>query len=577
MDRQYPIYTVETECQDCYKCVRHCPVKAIRIVNGHANAVPELCIACGRCVKVCPAKAKRVRDDLGRTRSLVNRHETVYVSLAPSWVSEFDGVTAQQTMAALRQLGFAGVSETALGAQQVSFALAEKLRRKQPGLLLSSACPVCVSYIQKYHPHLVEAIAAMHSPALAHAQMLHEELGEQIGVVFIGPCIAKKLESDRHPELINIALTFEEFQRWLDEEGIVLENMKASPDEHFALADSQEGALYPIEGGMSDTIKALGGFNGVEFVTISGMGHLEESLSGLSGNSLRQPVLIECLACEGGCVNGPGRKQENNPLIGRMRVIEHSAIPETIPARKQLASLEEQFASETVPEVVFSDQQITEALARIGKTREEDEMNCGGCGYNTCREFANAMLAGKGEPAMCASFMRRQAHRKANALLRCMPSGSVIVNADLHIIESNESFARIFGEESILAFNASKGMAGANLEKVLPFANVFRDVLKSDKDAHHEHMIVGDKMLNVTVFTIEPHQVVGAIIEDVTTTELRREQIAQKAREVINRNISTVQEIAFQLGENMADTEILLRSIADDYSDTSLPGQPRKG
>lgn len=565
MNRQYPIYTIEAECQDCYKCVRHCPVKAIRVLEGRASVLPELCIACGRCVSVCPAKAKRVRDDLGRTRQLLQRRKNVYVSLAPSWVSEFEDVTPSQIITVLKRLGFSGVSETALGAQEVSAAVSRQLGQSDAGLVLSSACPVCVSYVQKYQPELAEKITPLLSPLLTHAHMLRDHFGEDTGVVFIGPCIAKKLEADQHPELLDAALTFDDMRQWLKEEGISLTDESDSAAD-FLLETAQEGSLYPIEGGMIKTIRGYKNTGNAEFVTISGMSSLAASLDGLDPTQLGAAVFVEGLACEGGCVNGPCAR-DTNPLLGRMRVNRSVTLPKESVVRTCTTDIAQTFRREFLPQVTVEHDDLKTMLKRIGKTTPDDELNCGGCGYDTCRAFATALLQKKAEPAMCVSNMRRLAMRKANALLRCMPSGGVIVDRNLTVIESNEPFAQMMGEDTVLAYDASLNLRGAQLARLLPFAELFRTAFRTGQDIHRDHMIVGDRMLNVMIFTIEPGQTVGAIMEDVTSAEIHREKIARKAREVIARNISTVQDIACSLGEHMADTEILLRSIASDYAD----------
>ena len=197
MDHQYPIFTVEAECQDCYKCVRHCPVKAIHVEAGHAKVQPERCVACGKCVAVCPVQAKRIRSDLGRVKHLLETGRPVYVSLAPSWPSEFPKTEAGQLIHALHRLGFAGVSETALGAQEVSAALAKELAQAKGGLYVSSACPVAVDYIEKYLPELAEAITPVLSPALAHARLLRKTFGDQIAVVFIGRVSPRRMRPTR--------------------------------------------------------------------------------------------------------------------------------------------------------------------------------------------------------------------------------------------------------------------------------------------------------------------------------------------------------------------------------------------
>lgn len=199
MDEFYPVYTVHTECHDCYKCVRECPVKAIRIEDGHASVLPDMCIACGRCVRICPAGAKKVRNDLQKVKDLFRNGKKVYASLAPSWAGIFPDWTAEGIITALKSLGFAGVSETALGAQEVSIATAQDLRTAQKGVYISSACPVAVDYIRRYQPQYAPYITPIASPALTHAKLLKERLGDDIEVVFIGPCVGKKTKPQNIP------------------------------------------------------------------------------------------------------------------------------------------------------------------------------------------------------------------------------------------------------------------------------------------------------------------------------------------------------------------------------------------
>ena len=220
-----PIFTEKRECQDCYKCVRNCPVKAIKVEGGYASVVPELCIFCGHCVEVCPNGAKKVRDDLASARQMLTLKKSVFVSLAPSYVTEFPGVKAAQMIGALKKLGFAGVSETALGAQQVSAQAAELLRKNPERVLASSACPTVVAFLQRHRAGGSELLTGLLSPLLTHCKMLRQHFGAEIGIVFIGPCIAKKLEAAQHPELLDVVLTFEDLRRWLEQEKIAPEKM----------------------------------------------------------------------------------------------------------------------------------------------------------------------------------------------------------------------------------------------------------------------------------------------------------------------------------------------------------------
>lgn len=567
MLKHYPIYTIETECQDCYRCLRQCPVKAIQVENGRATVVPELCIACGQCVAACPAHAKQVRSDLFAVFKLLRSSRPTYVSLAPSWVAEFPDISPQAMIAALRKLGFSGVSETALGAQEVSAAVAQTLAQGGPRLMLSTACPAAVDFIRGYMPELVPNLSPLLSPLLSHCRLLRRTYGQQIGVVFFGPCVAKKTEADNHPGLLDAAMTFTDLRAMLRQEDINPAALVPGPADAFMPQPAKEGALYPIEGGMSDTVKAYAGNAQVCFTTLSGIQTIESALQGIQNHVLPRPVFVEMLACVGGCVRGPCVSSQRPRLLDQLDVFNRAAkpLPDTA-VRAPAVSIAERKNPSPVDLPVYSEDQYVKVLRLIGKFTPEDEINCGGCGHETCRGLARAMLEGLAEPSMCVHFLRKRATRKANALLRCIPAGVVIADSKLRIIECNEHFARLFGEETVMAYEASPGMEGAALEKIVPFISLFRRAVESETDIHRDALRQDDRVFSVTIFTIEPRNVIGGVIFDVTGTELRREEIAQRAREIIRKNLETVQEIACRLGENMADTEILLRSLSEGFS-----------
>lgn len=617
-NREYPLYTIKNNCQDCYKCVRRCPVKAIKIEDGSAMIVPDLCIACGTCYRVCPAKAKQARNDLTRAKHLVQSGKDVYVSLAPSWITEFEGVSREQMIAAIRRLGFRGVSETALGAEEVSAniaglldkaanealqvsaapdmsqtacgkkdedASAEHSPERTSGvredtstgeapqvsaanrLFISTACPAVVEYINKYVPERSANLTKLTSPLLAHCRLLKTALGKDIEVIFIGPCIAKKIEADRHPDLLSLSLSFTDLRQWLKDENIVLKDIHTSVFDKFVMSKAEEGAAYPVEGGMIETLKPYEQSQKAYLMQITGIENIKRELKNIREEALDRPIFIECLACEGGCVNGPCTSSKKSGLEKRVEILKESDFSGLAGKRSPSVDITLDYASEAIVQPEHDETDIKRVLASIGKYSIEDEINCGGCGYNTCRNFAKALLDGKAEPEMCVSHMKQQAQRKANALLRCIPSPIVIANAKLSIMEYNDKFVETFWNEDEHAdIYDQNNLHGADLRDFINFTNLFSASLDLEQDIHREHVRFNDKLFDVVVFNIDKKQIVGGIIEDVTNMEMKKEQIAEKAKEVIHKNLATVQQIACTLGEHMAETEVLLRSIAKDFA-----------
>jgi PAS domain-containing protein len=424
--------------------------------------------------------------------------------------------------------------------------------------------------ISKHLPHLTPRITPIASPALTHCCLLRELFGADISVIFIGPCAAKKNEADENPGIMNLALTFAELDQWLAGENIRPALLEPEEEDVFLPADAAEGALYPLEGGMAETMRHYGCPDSVRIHSLSGLSSLKNLLERARQSCLDIPLFLEGLACQGGCVNGPCSTRDPAPLEGMLAVRARARIGSAGSRNGLYVGRVYRPAAVSAPKWTESD--MRRALARVGKAKADDELNCGGCGYETCRQFAHALLAGDAEPSMCVSHMRAVARRKANALLHCMPAGVVIVDEGLRIVESNEAFARIFGEKWTRRWQDNPGLADIPVEAVFPCGNLLRAALRAGGEIRRERLVAENRFLSVVIFVIEEHKTVGAIVEDVSPGEIRRDRIARRAREVINRNIATVQEIASRLGEHMADTEILLSSIADDYGDSAGDG-----
>ena len=561
MERLNPIYTQSRECQDCHKCIRECPVKAIRVEDGYARVVPELCIMCGNCVLACPSNAKRVRDDLPTAKALLKSGRKVIASLAPSFVAQFSGVRPAQLIHALKALGFFAVSETALGAQQVSASVNAQMRGEPKQIWISSACPVVVDFIGKYHSECQPHVFGVLSPLLTHCKILRAHYGDDIATVFIGPCIAKKTEAEQHPELLDAVLTFEDLDRWFKEEHIRLAEIEETPADRFEPEEAEEGALYPIDGGMVPGVAGNSGVNSAQFMSFSGISNVEQALKGISEWKPGHNVFFELTACAGSCVNGP--KAARGTSVARRRYdIVHYAKPAPEQPRALSVGIDRQYVASPIARNEFTELQLRDALRTVGKYSAEDELNCGGCGYDSCRDFAHALIARNAERMMCATYTRKLAQKKANALLEKMPSAVVIVNEDLNIIESNSNFVHLFAEDE----EEAKNLEGSALSTVIPFSYLFKRVLDSGEDIVGHDIRFQRSILNTSIFTIEPHSVMCGIFQDITKPIFQKEQIIARAHEVIQKNLKTVQQIAFLLGENAADSEIILNSIVRLFS-----------
>ncbi len=567
MDVFKPVYTEQNDCQDCYKCIRECKLKAIKVVNNSAQILHNDCIYCGTCTLICPVNAKKVRDDLKSVKSLLKRKKQVMVSLAPSFVTEFPNLSDDQMVSALKSLGFFAVSETALGAQEVSKQVSHFIEDQKHGIYISSACPSVVEMICKHYPQYKNNITPFLSPLLTHAKFLKQEYGEDTPVVFIGPCVAKKSESDEFPELLDAALTFSDLKRWFEEENI---DPYLFPEEKkedvFVPGKAGRGILYPIDGGMIMGVKNNTTATDAVYMTFSGINNIQNVLTDLEKYKKPEVMFLELLACDGGCVNGPGTAKNYSTAIKRLEVINKLGEDKGVQLIVDFPIARDFESIDAIEIVEHSENSIKDALTMVGKYSDKDEINCGGCGYNSCREFAGALLEDKSEPNMCVSYMRKIAHEKSTAILRKIPSGVVIVDDQLKIREANLSFARMMGEDIEQLYETVPALVDADLHKIAPFHKLFSSALSTGVDNLERDIRYGNKMFHITIFSIHKNKLVGAILRDMSQPYIQREEVISRAKSVNQKNLETVQKIAYLLGENASETEEMLNSIVEFYT-----------
>ncbi len=536
----------------------------------------ERCIFCGKCVHVCPNNAKKVRDDVERVKLAIESGRKVICSIAPSFASEYKGVE-EKFLTSLYTLGFSAISETAIGAELVTEATDLYLKdHNGEAPWIGTSCPTVVELIKKYYPEDVKRLSPIPSPLQVHSAYLRHLYGDEIIIVFIGPCIAKKIEAELTPGYPDFALSFKEVNEWLNRENIRLEDVDAK-DIDFIPAKAGRATIYPIESGQIDSSPYWEAREDSKAIALSGI----DQITGTLREKTDSNVFLEMLACDGGCINGPGcgkresiaQKKRDASLYSLKRVKESELFKGDREFADELLrkgygilksggpAREDGFKKE------FNENVIKKTLVELGKVTKADELNCGGCGYNTCRDMAIAYLSGMAEAEMCVTKMRKEAESKVDVLLRTIPNGIVIVDQELKIADCNTRFLDLFGdmEEGFVDQNVLNMVKGLPVERFIPFADKFKDQFYIAHPGQYR-MHYRDKFLRVTFFLVEKKRLLGAMFEDITSPTVRRETVVKKAEDVIQKSLETVQQIASLLGENAAETEIMLNSLIDAFS-----------
>ena len=389
----------ENNCKDCYKCIRTCPVKAISFAHNQAQILPDECVLCGSCFVVCPQKAKQIRNDVAAVRNAIASGRRVVCSLAPSFIADFHVHRVEELAQALCQLGFSAVEETAVGAQLVSDAYATAMREHQQSVLISSCCPTINLLVQKYHPSMLPYMAKVLTPAQAHCTLLKQR-DPDCYTVFIGPCIAKKQEADSSP-MIDTVLTYDELRDWMADCRVQLPEPAASE------APGMRSRFYPATGGI---LKATEAVEGYRRVAIDGVENCRMVFEELERGNIRD-VFIEMSACEGSCINGPCiREHRERRLKGALRVDAYAG-NERYAIEQPPADITRAFGFLGGKAITVGADAINAMLLKMGKTSPEKELNCGSCGYPTCRDKAVAILEGKAEIEMCLPFLKEKDSR----------------------------------------------------------------------------------------------------------------------------------------------------------------------
>ncbi len=567
MNRELVIYTEKINCQDCYKCIKVCPVKSIKVEDFSASVINETCIFCGKCINACPAEAKRYRDDTDIVREWAENGTKMIACLAPSFISDFGNEKFENLLKALYCLGFAGVSETAIGADIVAKETLRFLNGTEERVTLATCCPSVVNYIKIYYPEHERFLAPIVSPMIAHVRLLRESGYRNYKMVFIGPCIAKKRESDIYGDETDAVLTFDELRDFMDREGVFFPDMeRVTLPEKFVIGHSKRAGLFPVDSGMISTMCKEAKPSDSGFMSFSGMKSVMEVCSELHEWSPESKVFIELTACDGGCIKGPatstkeGIASKRNRLLNDYDIFKKSGLSTNLPTKEVDLSYSG-YKLQYKINCLYSDREIQEVLNSMGKRDKSDELNCSGCGYDNCRAYAVAVLEGKAEREMCISQMRKEAQNKASVLLRKMPYGVVLADENLRVVDTNEKFIEQGGEEIHMISEALGGLAGADLKKIVSYHKYFQSVLTSGEDNAEFDIRDDGKSIKLSILSIQPNKLVCGIVQNLDDSQLVKDLIAEKIKEVIRHNAESVQRIAYILGESASFTESVLKDV----------------
>lgn len=555
------VFTNEAKCRDCYRCVRVCPVHAIRMENGQAHVVTENCIACGTCIAECPQHAKAYRTDVHAVFEWLEQGLPVAFSVAPSFAGSYSEWEQKRIPSALRATGAAYVGETAEGAFYSAHATADYIRQNPEQHHICTACPAVVNYIRQYAGEHARELVPVLSPMLVHAKMLRKELGKT-KIVFVGPCVAKKSEAkdENAKGLVDAVLTFEELDKLF-----VLCEVKLDQCEESKF-DGQVGdsaRLFPLEGGLLKTAGLKTDRLESKHLAISGFDTLEAVLKSMPV-SAQSHWIVEPLFCSQGCINGPLARKQKTLFEQREAVMDYASINKTAESGHELAfDLSALYPPHHKNNVVYSEDQIQEVLNSIGKFSKEDELNCMACGYNSCREKAVAVLEGLAEPEMCMPYMRRMAEQKFEMMIRHDPNGIVMLDDKLHIIHMNPAFRKMF--------SCSEALVGRPISYLID-PDVFEQLSTGSEQLIRKTVTFANYNLvcHLMCYALpEQNQFVG-IFMDITALQSNTEKLNEikaetvlQAQSLIEHQIEMAQELARFLGDHTAKGEVLLNKLID--------------
>ena len=550
----------KSNCKNCYKCIRHCPVKAIRFSGNQAHIIDNECILCGQCFVECPQDAKQIVDETEKVRVFLQSGDPVIVSLAPSFVVNYDGVGINTMRKALKQLGFYDVEETAIGATIVKNEYERLLREDERDVVISSCCHSINLLIQKHYPQALSYLADVVSPMQAHCMDIKRRHPDA-KTVFIGPCVAKKDEAEHYAGIVDAVLTFEDLTKWLEEQEIALEvEMDNDP--------CTKARLFPTTGGVLKTMAQ--DMPGYTYLALDGVENCIAALKDIISGNIHK-CFIEMSACVGSCVGGPVMEKYRHTETVRdyIAITKYAGTKDFAVTQPKPNDLQKQFTyiEQTLPKP--SDMEIQNVLRQMGKFKPSQELNCGSCGYNTCREKAAAIIQGKAEISMCLPYLKDKAESFSDTIVNNSPFGLIVLNESLEVQQINNAARKMMNIRS------ASDVLGEQVIRILD-PRMFMDVLRTGREVYDESVYLAEYNRYVeqsVVYDKDSHLLI-AIMRDITDEQTEREkkesisrQTIEVADKVVEKQMRIVQEIASLLGETAAETKIALTKLKESIQD----------
>ncbi|MBQ8720057.1 MAG: PAS domain-containing protein [Clostridia bacterium] len=550
----------KSNCKNCYKCIRHCPVKAIRFSGNQAHIIGNECILCGHCFVVCPQNAKEIVDGTEKARVLLQSGDPVVVSLAPSFIANYEGVGIESMRRALKKLGFFDVEETAIGATIVKTEYERMLREEERDIIITSCCHSVNLLIQKYYPTCLEYLADIMSPMQAHCADIKKRM-PNAKTVFVGPCVAKKDEAEHYEGLVDAVLTFEELTNWLKAERIELEQEVDNTPESRA-------RFFPTTGGVLKTMAQNA--PGYTYVALDGVENCISALKDIESGKIHK-CFIEMSACVGSCIGGPVMEKyhRSSPVKDFITISDYAGERDFDVAQPAPMELKKHFTLIEHKLPTPSDMEIMTVLRQMGKFKPSDELNCGSCGYNSCREKAIAIIQGKAESSMCLPFLKDKAESFSDTIVKNTPNGLIALNENLEVQQINAAARKIMN------IRYESDVLGEPVVRILD-PSVFIQVKNTGRSVRDQRTYLAEykKYVKQTVVYDPESRMLIGIMRDITDEETDREkkarinkQTVEVADTVVEKQMRIVQEIASLLGETAAETKIALTKLKESIGD----------